>query len=291
MSSVAIAGNAPDPFWVGIAQSDDILIPIGTYDEGKWINTWPETSIDEQPEIDKLIKATNGKAQLQDIPAKWIGPIKTIPAKVYLWSEAPRPRLLKVLNAVKYGSHCSGGWALKTDLYPRKEVDYSPTPKVGIATNRDSGVIPFESNINIGKLPASLRKAIKSSFDGKYPVEFVHIYKASKMIMGGALYFIEAQQKSPYTYNPKETECYDLKVLNSWLLLKGDKISALSSEFIPTDCWGKETHTIVPNAVIFVDGKHYVVSENYGYEWESYTIHQILNDGLKEVLNVGGGGC
>lgn len=109
--------------------------------------------------------------------------------------------------------------------------------------------------------------------------------------MGGALYFIEAKQKTPNSKNPQDAECYDLNVLSSWILLKGDKMSVLSSEFIPTDCDGKETHTIVPNAVISIEGKHYIVSENYGYEWEFYTIHQILSDSVKEVLNVGGGGC
>jgi hypothetical protein len=75
------------------------------------------------------------------------------------------------------------------------------------------------------------------------------------------------------------------------VLLQGNKIKLLSSEFIATDCYGKETHDVVPNVVISVQEKHYVVSENYGYEWESYTIHQLIDDSMTEVLNVDGGGC
>ena len=75
------------------------------------------------------------------------------------------------------------------------------------------------------------------------------------------------------------------------MLLQGNKIKFLSSEFIATDCDGKETHDVVPNVVISVQGRYYVVSENYGYECESYMIHQLIDDSMKEVLNVDGGGC
>ncbi len=288
---VVVANDAVDPTWIGIVRIDGILVPIGIYNNEKWVNTWPETSIDEQPEVDKLAKATNGKMQLQDIPALWKGPIKAIPTKVYLWSREPIAKKLNVINSEKYGSHCSGGWALKTDLQPTKEVDYSPTPKVGIATNHKSNVIPFESYRKEDKLPPSLLKAIKAKFDRKNPIELTHIYKARNKIKGGVLYFIEAQQKYPYSDNTQSADCYNLNVLNSWVLLHGDKISLLSSEFISTDCYGKEIHDVVPNVVISVQGKQYVVSENYGYEWEFYTIHQLLDESMKEVLSVGGGGC
>jgi hypothetical protein len=79
--NVVIANDAVPPLWIGIVRIDGILVPIGTYKD-KWVNTWPETSIDEQPNIDKLAKATNGKMKLQDIPDSWKSVIKAIPAKV-----------------------------------------------------------------------------------------------------------------------------------------------------------------------------------------------------------------
>lgn len=286
--NIVIADDAVDQLWIGIVRIDGILVPIGTYKD-KWVNTWPEASIDEQPEIDKLAKATNGKMKLQDIPDSWKGGMKEIPAKVYLWSSEPAPKKLNVIDSEKYDSHCCVGWAFKTDLHPTKEVNYSPTPKVGIATNHHSNVIPFESLGDENKLPSSLFKAIKLKFDKKNPITFKNIYKARSKIKGGLLYFIEAQQKYSYPDNMQNADCF-----NSWVFLKGDKISFLSSEFIATDCndpEAKDRQDVVPNVVVVVQGNHYIVSENYGYEWEFYTIHQIFDESLKEILSVGGGGC
>jgi hypothetical protein len=132
--NIAVANEAADPSWIGIVTIEGILVPIGTYNKDKWVNPWPETSIDEQPEVDKLTRATSDKMQLQDIPDLWKGPIKAIPTKLYLWSNEPIPKHLNLIYAEKYSSHCSGGWALKTDLQPTKKIDYSSAPKVGVAT-------------------------------------------------------------------------------------------------------------------------------------------------------------
>jgi hypothetical protein len=289
--NVAVANDAVDPSWIGIVTIEGILVPIGTYNKDKWINTWPEISIDEQPEVDKLARATNDKMPLKYIPDLWKGPIKAIPTKLYLWSNEPIPKQLNVIDAEKYYSHCSVGWALKTDLQPTKKVDYSPTPKIGVATNHKSNVIPFERLSKKNKLPLSLIKAIKAKFNGRTPIKLTNIYKARNKVKEGDIYFIEAQQKYPYSDNTQSADCYNLNSLNCWVLLQGNKIKFLSSEFIATDCDGKETHDVVPNVVISVQGRYYVVSENYGYEWESYTIHQLIDDSMKEVLNVDGGGC
>jgi hypothetical protein len=289
ISNVAFAADVAEPLWVGIVRIDGILVPIGAYKD-KWVNAWPEVSIDEQPEVDKLVKATNGKVKLHDLPAAWIGPVGAIPTEIYLWSEKPSAKKLRVIDAEKFGSHCSGGWALRTDLQPTKEVDYAPTPKLGIATNINSNVTSFERLPKGNKLPSSIRNAIKAKFDKKYPVELTRVYKTRNIIKGGNLYFIEAQQKYPYS-DKQFPDCYNLNSLNIWVMLSGDNISILSSEFIPTDCWGKESHDIIPYVVVSARRGHFVVSENHGYESEFYTVHELLDNGLKEVLSVDGGGC
>jgi hypothetical protein len=286
MTNVVIAKGAQDPLWIGITTIEGILVPIGTYDKDKWVNTWPEVSIDEQPAIDDLLKTSNGKLNLKEIPEKWVGPIKNIPKNLFLWTKEPSPQNINVIGAEFYYAHCGGGLALKTDLQPTKKVDYSPTPKVGLVTNYKSNVIPFEILNEEKKLPEPLSKAIKAKFNQKDPIEF-HIYKARNKVKGGILYFIEAQQKYKYY----ENMCYEANHLNSWVLINGDKIIFLYSNLITTDCDGKEENEIVPNIVVLENGKYYIVSENYGYEWEYYTIHQILDDGLKNVLTVSGGGC
>ena len=56
MSIAAVANEANLPFWIGIVRTDGIFVPIGTYDNDKWVKTWPEPTIDDQPEVDKLVK-------------------------------------------------------------------------------------------------------------------------------------------------------------------------------------------------------------------------------------------
>lgn len=288
---MAVANEVLDPLWIGIVRIDGILVPIGTYHKDTWVNTWPETSIDEQPAVEKLVKAKNGKMLIQDIPDSWKGAIGAIPPKLYLWSKEPRATNLKVINAEKYWSHCSAGWALKTNLQPAKEDKVSPTPKLGIATNYNSNVIPFVTISKESKDALPLITAIKAKFEEKENIspqvslkdrekgliEIVRIYKTRYEINERNLYFIEAQRKYPKPSNAQDADCYNLNSLNSWVMLQGNKVSFLSSVFIASDCDGKEMNRIVPNVVISVQGRCYIVSENYGYEWESYTIHEILN--------------
>jgi hypothetical protein len=304
MSAAAVANEANLPFWIGIVRIDGILVPIGTYDHDKWVKTWPEPTIDDQPEIDKLVKATDGKMRLQDIPTSWVGAIKKIPTQVYLWSEGSRPKGIAVLDSEFYHSHCSGGWVLKTNLSSREERG-APTPKVGIASNLDAYVNPFEEIKSNSKIAMPLTQAIKAKFEekekasrngsqkerGMGSIELLRIYKTRQGVNGKSLYFITAHRKYPNPKNAPDSDCYDVNILNSWVLFYGNKASFLSSEFIITDCDGKEMNDIVPDAVITIKGRRYTVSENYGYEWESYRIHEILDGEMKEVLRVDGGGC
>ncbi len=304
ISVAAIAKESKLPFWIGIVRTDGVLVPIGTYDNDKWVKTWPEPTIDEQPEIDKLIKATDGKMKLQDTPASWTGAIKKIPSQVYLWSEGARPKSIAILDSEFYHSHCSGGWALKTNL-PSREERGTPTPKIGIATNIDANVNPFATIKNDAKIAQPLIQAIKTKFEEMKKashhapfnsremgsIKLVGIYKARHDVNGKSLYFITAERRYPKPKNAPDADCYDLDILNSWVLFQGGKTSFLGSEFIATDCDGKELNSIVPNAIITIGGRRYVVSENYGYEWESYRIHEILDGNMKEVLCVDGGGC
>ncbi len=303
--NVVVANETVDPLWIGIVRADGILVPIGTYHNDKWVNTWPEACIDEQPEVERLVKAINGKMQLQDIPALWKGTIKAIPTKLYLWSEELPLKNLKVLNAELYWSHCSSGWALKTNLQPIKEEKGSPTTKVGIATNFKANVIPFKTIDNDSRISLALVQAIKAKFDEKERVspdvslkdrekgsiELTRIYETRYEINGRSLYFIEAQRKYTKPNNAPDADCYNLNSLNSWVMMQGNNISLLSTEFVASDCDGKEINTIIPDVVITRQGRYYTVTENYGYEWETYRIHEIVDESMKEVLRVDGGGC
>ena len=131
-----------------------------------------------------------------------------------------------------------------------------------------------------------MAKAIKAKFNRKEPIEF-KIYKARNKVKDGILFYIEAQQK----YNYSDDYDHNLDCFSSWVLINADKITFLYSDFNETNYYGKEKNDIVPNIVILERGKYYIISENYGYEWEFYTIHQILDNDLKEVLLVRGGGC
>jgi hypothetical protein len=322
MCELVAAEEANSPLWISIVGVDGILVPIGTYSNGTWLNTWPEPSIDDEPAVEKLIKAKNGKMLIQDIPNVWLGKSKKMPKKWYLWSRKTEPSNISVINAEKYWSHCSSGWALKTNLRPGKVEKASPTPKLGIATNALSGVIPIVIIGKKSKDALSIFPAIKAKFvekeqgainvdikteNGKYleytghPVASIErnknkikieaIYKTEHEVNGNNLYFVVAQRKYRKMKNEQDADCESETLLNSWLIIKNNKASFLDSEIILTDCYGKAMHSIVPDIVLSLRGKHYVVSENYGYEWESYTIHEIQDTKIKKILEVGGGGC
>jgi hypothetical protein len=303
--SLAFAGESIDPLWIGIVKTDGILVPIGTYFKDEWVNSWPAPSIDQQPEENQLVKTTNGKIYLQDIPADWTGAIKAIPTKVYLWPEERGPLALDVLYAARYKFACASGWALQTNFHQTKEIKLSPTRKSGVITNNKIDAIPFEAINTNNKIALPLIQAIKTKFDEKERVsprvslrdrekgliELSRIYRARHEIYGRSLYFIEAQRKYPKPRDAQDASCYNLNSLSSWVMLQDNKVIFLSSDFIASDCDGKGVSHIIPDIVISTGGKRYVVSERYGYESESYTIQLILDGSMKEVLRADGGGC
>jgi hypothetical protein len=317
---VASAQNKSNLPCVGIVGNDGILVPIGTYSNGKWTTTWPELTIDDQPEIEKLVNAKQGKMRLQDIPNAWLGKTKEMPTKWYLWSGKSEPSPLEITEAVQYYSHCEGGWALKTNISPAKEEKSSPTPKLGVATSFRSDVIPMvkivkESKEAVAVIPVIVAKfeekeraSIKSEYirdkyleytghpvspeeRSKAKIEITKTYKTLDKIRGKYLYFVEAQRKYYKPSGAQDADCYSITSLNSWLTVADGKVIFLSTGIILSDCYGKEMISIIPDVVLSIEGKYYGVSEYYGYEGESYSIDEIHDDNIEELLSFQGGGC
>lgn len=307
IATVAIAEEKIGPLWIGIVRIDGLLVPIGTIPEGKRVNNWSITTISSGGKSDTNEPAwdADGRISLQNVPDSWKDGNRVIPTKWYLCLEESQPRILKISHVEKFFSHCNVGWALKTDLYPTRTVDFFPTPKVGMAINRSLKIIPFELiDIDTG-IAAPFFQAIKVKFHErenntqyalqrnweKGSIELTRIYRLKQEIDGSSLYFLQAQRKYPrYTDGP-DPDCYNLNLLNSWVTLHGDRITFLNSEMHLSDCDGKGSCNVVPDLVLSLKGRYYIVSENYGYEDEFYTVHEILDRSLKEILHIDGGGC
>jgi hypothetical protein len=296
------ANGAMDPLWVGIVRTDGMLVPIAIHNQNTWTNNWPSPSMDEQPEVEKLVTAKNGKMQLQDIPNLWRGAIGAMPVKWYLWANDAPLMSLKAIDAQQYWSHCSAGWALKTNLQSAKEDAEAPTPKLGIATSGKSNVVPFVLLSERSPDAPLVVQAVKAKFKEKEEVHsskeheiaairILRIYRTSREVDGRSIYFIEAQRQFPGPDTAQDANCYDLHSLNAWAVLQKKTVTVLHAQFIASDCHGRERNDIVPDVVISVQGKPYVVSESYGNEQESYAISEVLNGEIREVLKVGGGGC
>jgi hypothetical protein len=302
---VAAAEKKTDPLWIGMVRIDGLLVPFGTFPAGKWVNSWPILALEEEPNGDKPVRIMDGRISLQDVPDSWKGGKQAVPMKWYVWSEGSQPRILNVSHVEKSSSHCSVGWALKTDLQPAQKVDYAPTPKLGIATSRPLKIISFEPVDKDSKIVLSFLQAVKVRFHEqekvtqyamlknweKGSIELSRVYRLREEINGSVLYFLEAQRKYPRDNNESDPDCYNLNWMNSWVTLHGDKVTILSSKFFLSDCDGKGNDNVTPKLILALRGKYFIVSENYGYENEFYTIHEILDGSLKEVLNVDGGGC
>lgn len=308
IGTVVVAEEATGPLWIGIVRIDGLLVPIGTIPEGKRVNNWSITTISSGGKSDTNEPAWDAdgrRISLQNVPDSWKGGNRVIPTKWYLWSEESQPKILKISHVEKFFSHCYEGWALKTDLHPTGTVDFSPTLKVGIAINRFLKIIPFAPIDKDAGIAAPFFQAIKVKFHElekntqyalqrnweKGSIELSLLYRLKQEIDGSALYFLQAQRKYPRNTDGPDPDCYNMNSMNSWVALHGDSITFLSAEMHLSDCDGKGSYNVVPDLVLSLKGRYFIVSENYGYTDEFYTVHEILDGSLKEILHVDGGGC
>jgi hypothetical protein len=303
--------------WVGILREDGIIIPVGLYHSAKWRTSWPEPAIrghftnDSGEPLPKTLP-------LDKIPSKWLSGGGKIPQSWRLLRVGSRQDKLTAEEAVEFRSHCSGAWGLKTSFVGKTRTPkfFSPKIKEGLVTSGlTKGWASEMVDLNSGE-SKSLVKLLQKKFDlaeeeairmASRPLytghptlknERIHkpikpkkIFRMKTERAKQAIYFISIVRQYEQPKKQETYDCYAESLFNVWVLSNGQQYRMIAADMILTDCDGKEGRWINPLGLLSIENREYIISEELGYESESYTIRMVYKGVMQTVLNVPGGGC
>lgn len=315
-------------FWIGILRKDGLLTPVAYYNNDSWTTPWPNELSDKQ--LDASIKSVFGEkpkksytAPVSQIPREWLGAAKLVPVKWYLYDSNNKPSPISATQVKLHESHCSPMWSMVTNYSEKEFVDYWPKPKAGFIASQPismnlmqdvkaNSVISHELKTileprfrklerdHIAKEAKKSRSTDRLKYTGhpvsevereKVDVEIKNIYKTTTPISGENLYYVNLVKEYDKPRIHPDFECKAKSWFSAWVSKKGQNSKVLSEDIGLSDCNMKGIDTKIPNTMIPLAGKYYLISENYGYEWEYYTIDLLDNGQFKRIVTVGGGGC
>lgn len=319
-----------DSFWLGILRDDGVLTPIAIYDNGMWSTPWPEDlgaggEINEAAKrlalppfrIQKNYRLEPQSAPLEQLPREWLGRNSRVPVDWYLSTQAGTLEPIRVASAIQYGSHCTYNWGLLADAkkadpgneWPRKKAGFAVSENLRIAPMNavDAGASETQEILGVAKRQfTSLEtKDIEEiarrggAVDGylRYSghplrkrettdVSVTHMVKGS-LGPNGWLYYIEMQR----SYGEPNTGCGAITAYNGWFRKDAGTLTPITTRIVITNCDMKETDRIKPDLILSIGGNTYVISENYGYESEAYSVDLLTGSELRNVVRRNGGGC
>lgn len=304
VAAVACGGAGPSahgPVVVSVLRSDGFLVPFAAFDDGAWRAADPE-SIADRPAA--------WFADRGDVAGDWrlVTPLGLADLK-----GDPLPVRAKGA-AVEVASHCQRVWALATD-FPGSPTEPHDVHSVvgaafaGSATPRQVAALDLT-------LPDTARVLdfLQPMFDAaewnlvrergetvdvtrrgdraaKTPLAFTQLFYVTTR-GETTTYGFEANRTYARASRDADYSCDDATVMTGWLA-EGPfgGLALVRSDTILTDCDRKGGTRVQPLGTLEIGGRHFVLAIEYGYEDETYAIHEVLTDAVSPVLRVSAGGC
>ncbi len=281
---------------VSILRSDGFLVPFAVFDVGAWRAADP-ASLADRPDAWFSARSDVGGAWRLVTPLG-LADLKGDPLPVRATG-----------SPVEVGSHCQRVWALATD--------FSGTPTDAHEVHRIVGAAfagsakPRQVATLDQALPATVRvleflvpmfdaaewslvrergedvdSTRRGSLAAKSPLAFTQLYYVATRA-GTTTYHFEAARAYPRPSASADYSCDDATVMTGWLA-EGPpgELALVRSDTALTDCDRKTTARVQPLGTLEIGGRHFVLTVEYGYEDESYAIHEILTDAVSPVLRV-----
>ena len=295
-------------FTIGILRGDSLIVPFAEYRDGKWLTPWPKP--------DGF--GDNQDNSLADLPSAWFDRNKGLSATWYYRAPSDVTTVMKISKTKKVQNHCQENWAVLCDFpgKPLKAGDHHVN--IGVTLDADEMVgNPIEiknSSQEWRRITSFVRPAFDKSeglkppgFDsagpaGHYPssaerkeakLTTSRLYRNKEVINGQRIYYVEAKKeyKNP-AFAGREPSCHTISFFKGWILQnENGRLSLIDSRYILSDCDMKAVGSTKLLGILTISGRIFVITEDHGYEDESYGILELKGSRIKQVLRVYGGGC
>ncbi len=302
--------------WVGILWEDGIITPVGVFKSGKWKTSWPEPVIHGHFRNDKG-EPLPKSLPLDKIPSNWLSGCEKMPENWRLVRGGSAQHNLRVQEAVEFQSQGSRAWGLKTAFLGKVQTPEGVEPKIkeGMVT---SGIVKGWASVVVdsnSKESETLLKFLRDKFDLaeqealsrgealytghptskeeriRKPIKAKTVFKMRAGREKQATFFISIIRQYEQPKKQYKNDCYAESLFNVWVSRNNQQYRIMAMDMILTDCYGKEGNWITPLGVLSIESKEYIISMEFGYESENYTIRMLDKDAMKTVLSVWGGGC
>jgi hypothetical protein len=294
------------PFLIGVLRSDGVLVPFAKYSQSQWSPPWPKpaSSTEETPtaltELKKPWFTQNGKPS-----TAW-----------YFYSWEGEQQVLTTSKVVRAINHSGTNWGLATDYPPKSGVEKhqrivgialeTPHEVAGIDRLTDASpdwnmvvtfIEPTFEKIERDKIadPASAIGERETSVFPQSEAErrktrltLVQLYRNKASLDGRYIYYFEARKE--YSSSSTDTGCANLSVLQGWILRNQQgEFTLLERQHSFTDCDQKGQRSVEAFIVLLVDNRRFLITQEHGWEDESYAVMELKDSSLSTVLEVMGG--
>ncbi|MFC1509125.1 hypothetical protein ACFL60_05505 [Candidatus Omnitrophota bacterium] len=297
--------NSSIPFYIGIADSNSIIIPFAVYANKAWSAPWPvkwyNISANEMPK--------NMYKSLGDIPESWYKPLADIPTLWHYSDIKGNPEVLNISRLELVSCYCRERWAMVADTTKKTDVRrsgdyYRLSNTVFMVTSSHQFARNSETIQENSDEMYDIRTFLEPLFDkaednANHPkdsavrssttMKFMNAVRNSSPHDGRLYYYIEATKKYP---GPGNLSTHFLSYMNGWIVRNSEgTFSFLKQEF---HVYSNEMYLVSGDLVlgtIIIDDNMYWIIIDRGYEGESYVLLQVSRDGVNRLLSISGGGC
>jgi hypothetical protein len=295
-------------FTIGILRGDSVIIPFGEYRDGKWLARWPKPDGFGE-DIDN---------SLADLPDAWFDRNKGLSTTWYYRSSSDVATLIKASKIIKVQNHCQENWAVLCD-FPGQALKAGELHRnVGVALDIDKWIDNPIEIINSSKERRRITSFIRPAFDKSEGIKppgidslepFVHypssaerrkarliisrLYRNREPIDGQRIYYVEAKKeyKNPF-FSKTDPSCNTISFFKGWVVQnKRGGLGLIDSRYILSDCDMKATTLTKLLGILPMRDRIFFITEDHGYESESYRILELKGSRIKQVLKVYGGAC
>jgi hypothetical protein len=295
-------------FTIGILRGDSVIVPFGEYHDGKWLARWPKPDGFGE-DID------NSLADLHDA---WFDRNKGLSTTWYYRASSDVATLIKTSKIIKVQNHCQDNWAVLCD-FPGKPLKAGEHHRnIGVALDVDKRIDNPIEIINSSQERVRITSLIRPAFDKSEGIKppgigslgsVVHypsnaerrkarliisrLYRNREPIDGQRIYYVEAKKeyKNPL-FSRTDPSCNTISFFKGWIMQnKRGGLRLIDSRYILSDCDMKAATLTKLLGILSIRDRIFFITEDHGYEDESYEILELKGSRIKQVLKVYGGAC
>ncbi len=301
-------------FTIAVLRRDGAILPIASYDGGRWTSRWPSDP------------ATPVPIGLADVPGRWWQG-GTPALKWTAWLTSGASQQVTVTAPVLLRVHCTRRIGLRTDFMsadPPPPPGVQPYPKSGLAVAGASirvdpvtivslnapAAAAFAKSVAADVTAAETRRVRQWSGLWRHPADEKARAETPLTLelmaytpgvrQGSQVHYFEGVKKysgiprwAPGAKSEVTLETCDyLTIAGGWVV--GDPADPKTRPEVGAELTNCDREGVVyglPLGAIRVDGRLFWVIQSSGWENERYEVIEIKNQEVKPVLSVGGGSC